>query len=345
MSPTPSHTLATLLLSGLASCGALGAPARGDRDLPAGLLTGYAALAGGSSPSGSALWLTADRGGSLDRPSVVQLGPRRVLFATEHPQSAPSRIVRAAERTAGLLDFDAPAVAFEQAQTWERDGVRAPSAVAHRGRIVMAYESNGALGIATSTDGVTFVRTDMPILRADASHGEDLALGAPSLARAPNGTWWLAYHSGGKLFIAQSSSEFADQSWTRVGSGPLAEGAWVTPTGATTPARESLSEPSLLIERTPSGRTLCVLAATLTSAPTVPVTPTQLAGFAAYDCEGFVRSPLPLYVERGASVGGGAFDRISPRTLLLWVSRPDGSRRGIGALITPGGLRVGPPLG
>jgi hypothetical protein len=104
---------------------------------------------------------------------------------------------------------------------------------------------------------------------------------------------------------------------------------------------ETLDDPSLVIERTPSDRALTVLAATSRADARGPTT---IVGFGSYDGVSFQRAERALYVERNVAVRAGSFDRVDPRTMLLWVSRPDGARRGIGALLTPGGQRAGNPL-
>jgi hypothetical protein len=331
----PTRLLVSVVV--LAHCGTLGAPARGDRDLPSSALGGYSAVTLGASPSGTANLVTADGDVSLEEPSV-SLDDRtglRALFVTMISSDGSSSIARGVERTPGLLDFSPPATVLRAELPWERGAVRSPSAARSGDEIVLAYEAGGAIGLARSTDGgANFTRATAPILQPDRSHEETDALGAPSLARGADGRWRLAYTSGGALFLAVATEP--NGPWRRVGTGPIAVPATAADGGV-----ESLDDPALLEERTAAGRTTLVLAASARSGATGPAI---VVGFASWDGEQFVRAERPLYTERALSIRTGSFDRVDARTLLLWVSRPNGARRAIGALVTPGGLRVGNPL-
>ncbi len=324
-------------LVGLARCGTLGAPARGDRDLPASAFGGYSAVTLGASPTGTASLLSADGDASLDEPAAWVDPHRglRALFVTVTRADGSTSIARATERNAGLLEFGPLVTVLRPELPWERGAVRSPSPASSDGAIVLAYEAGGAIGLARSTDGgASFTREPTPVLRADPAHGESDALSAPSLARGADGRWRLAYASDGALFLATATAPSGP--WTRVGAGPIAR-----PGPGSDGGTESLDDPALLEEVTAAGRTVIVLAASVRVGATGA---SSVVGFASWDGQVFTRAERPLYSERSLSIRAGAFDRVDPRTLLLWVSRPEGTRRAIGALVTPGGLRAGNPL-
>lgn len=333
---TPCAMLVVAALS--SSCGALGAPARGDRDLPSSLFGGYASVAGPSSPTGSSALASADDG-QFDEPSVIVGGDRkRLLFVTHRTSDGRTRIARLVERMPDQLRFEGLQTVLEPMLPWEGAAVSAPSVLSLDGVVWLAYEANGVIGVARSTDGLRFEREPEPVLRPDASRGEGATLSGPSITRLPDGTFALAYASGAKLFLARAQRP--NGPWTRVGSGPIA-----TPRTLDDGGVEELADPAIVVDTTPAGRSLVVIAATVR---TDTRTPTAIYGFASFDATGdqptFSRSERPLYTERSASVFAGCFDRVDPRTTLLWIGRTDSGRRVVGALITPGGQRAGNPL-
>jgi hypothetical protein len=318
----------------VSACGALGAPARGDRDLPTSILAGYAAVSVGTSPTGSSALASADDG-SIEHPSVIVLRDgRRALYVTHTTSAGVVRIARMIERAPNHLRFEQPVPVLEATQPWEAGAVRAPSAMSVEGIVWLAYAAGGAIGLAQSADGVSFERVAEPVLRPDAAHGEAAALETPSLAPLADGGFALAYASGGAIFLARAARPQGP--WTRVGPGPIAAPITTADGGA-----ESLSDPALVSEQTSAGRTLTALAAT---SRTDDRAPSAIVGFATFDGVTWTRAARALYAERVASVFAGAFDRIDPRTMLLWVGRSEGTRRVVGALITPGGQRAGNPL-
>jgi hypothetical protein len=336
-----STARSTIALSAFAllalNCGALGAPARGDRDLPSTVLGGYAAVALQSSPTGSALLLSADDG-SLDEPtSLLEPDGRRAVYATHTTNAGAVRIARAIERHPRYLRFEPIQTVLEAALPWEQGAVRSPSVLRDRSTVWLFYAAGGAIGAARSSDGITFNRESEPVLRADSAHGEGAAIGAPSVAAHPSGGFVMAYASGGSLFLARAQQ--LPGPWVRVGMG-----AAITPSAVTDAGLESLTDPALLIERTSTGRELVAIAASSTATGVT----TSVVGFAAWDTGeaefSFSRAARTLYGERTTSVSAGSFDRVDARTMLLWVSRNDRTRSIIGALVTPGGQRASNPF-
>lgn len=330
--------LATLAAASLLlNCGAIGAPARGDRDLPSSVLGGYAAVAVESSPTMSAQILAADDG-SLERPSVLlQPDGRRALYATHTTSAGAVRIVRTIERQPRYLRFEALQPVLEPMVPWERGAVRSPSVLRDGSTVWLFYGAGGSIGAARSSDGVTFVREGEPVLVGDAAHGEAAELTAPSVTAHPSGGFVMAYGSGGAIFLARAQQ--LPGPWTRMSAGPV-----ITASATNEAGLESLNDPTLVIERTSAGRALVAIAASSGGAGVI----TSVVGFAAWDAGEaeltFTRATRNLYGERATSVSAGAFDRVDARTMMLWVSRADRSRSVVGALITPGGQRAANPF-
>lgn len=321
----------TTALVALSGCGAVGAAAHGDRDLPSSVLAGYAAVSAESSPTGSAAIWTADDG-SLAAPSAALLADgRRALYATHRTSAGALRIVRSVERAARTLRFEPFEVALEPSLPWEMSSVQSASVLRDGATWWMLYAAGGAIGAARSSDGARFEKLGEPVLRVEGAALED-----PCVVARPSGGYLLAYASAGSLFIASAPAPSGP--WTPMGAGPIA-----TPLALAEGGVETLADPAIVIEPTAAGRTLIAIAASSSNA----ATPSTIAGFGAFDEGGalrFARAERPAYSERSTAVFAGSFDRVDARTMLLWVTRAERSRTVVGALITPGGLRAGNPF-
>jgi hypothetical protein len=322
-------------------CGALGAPARGDRDLPASLFAGYSLINNGNSPTASPALITPDGDTQIDDPTVVDHNGIRTLYFTARTFDGASRIVRAPEIHRDLLDFGTAATALTASEAWESTAVSAPSVIAGpRQGLQMVFVANGMIGMASSADAITWTHGSQPILSADAAHGETAPLDNPSLTIDQTQQYWLAYESSGAIFLARALS--IEGPWTRIGAGPVITASSINVTVGTLSApATSLTDPTLIIQRTAAGRTLFVLSAAVHSAPRIA---TVVYGWASVDGEHFTRSERPLYVDRGASIRPGSFEPLNATTTLLWIARESNSGTVIGALISPPNQRVGTQL-
>lgn len=323
-------------------CGALGAPAHGDRDLPASLFSGYALINNGTSPTASPALITADGNVSISDPTVATVNGTRVIFLSHRSQDGRSRIARSPEHTRDLLDFSTVTPVFEATQAWEGSDVASPSLVteATTNKFAMFYEANGAIGVARSTDTLTWDHGAAPVLSASAERGEMGSLHAPSVAVDTTQTYWMAYENQGAISIAIAPA--VDGPWRRIGNGPIATAAGITVTvGTVTAPATALSDPALTISTTAAGRTLWVLSASVRSAARIPAI---VVGWGSVDGIHFTRAERPLFVDRGGSIRPGAFEVIDSRTTLLWVARETGGTTVVGALLSPPGQRIGTQL-
>jgi hypothetical protein len=221
--------------------------------------------------------------------------------------------------------------------SWEQGAVASPSVVAAGPTdFVMAYAAGGAIGLARSSDGRTFQRRAEPILTADTTRGEGLALAQPSLARAPDGRWYLAYASEGRIFVARAAAP--EGPWERVGRGPVLEPAADRDAGTTTSPdaglgfeSRALSDPALAIYITPAGRALFALFYTADGGTGI----TTVGAAASYDGALYRRVGRAVYSERNTAVRAGSLELVDERTALLWVGTASGRRRVITAAIGP----------
>lgn len=328
----------------LAACGTLAAPSTGDVDLAASYVGPYQLLLASQSPSGSSTLVRADGSNSqVDEPSVVRLpgNSRRAVFVTLRAVGQADVIGRALERMdrpAGSLIFEGATSNFHAEVPWEGSYVRSPDVrVVDATHHVMAYASEGGLGIATSVDGLTFTHPSGPAIARDGLDGGAIEPAEPSLARGPMGDWFLAYRRGPSLYLARAQTVAGP--WTD-GRLPILAPSVATERDATSsPDSLALGDPALSILTTPAGRTLYVLFYTATGA-----SPRTVIGAAAsYDAVTWSRVTRVVYADRTNNVRAGSLEVIDARTALLWIGSGAAASRTVSALIGPAVPRVDPP--
>lgn len=128
---------------------------------------------------------------------------------------------------------------------------RSPSLARDARGWLLTYARAGRIELAFSDDGRTFTRRPVPLLVPDPRAGESDALRGPSLTAAPDGTWWLAYESGGSVWIARG--EHAEGPFTRVDTDPARAERQPVLLGSTS---EQHANPVVRAERTGTGRTI-----------------------------------------------------------------------------------------
>lgn len=339
-------SLALAALGSTSSCGTLAASSRGDVDLPASIAGPFTELSPAQNPGGTNT-LIAGRGGQLaDEPCVITVGPLRVAYVTlwrgtPGDAAATRTIGRTVESGPRTLSFVEASDVFTAQNAWEGGSVGAPHVVLEgASSYVLVYEAAGRIGLARSTDGVTFERRAEPILTPLAAMSEGPALSAPSLARAPDGTWWLAYGSAGQIFVASASAP--EGPYTR-------HGAVLTPRTDPTLSggdggvlgfeANELDDPALAIETTPTGRTAFYLFYTavgvvpMTTGMAVPLERIGLAG--SYDGLTWSRTARAVFQPRGSAARPGSLDRVDDRTALVWFSGGSGRARRVSAAVGP----------
>lgn len=221
---------------------------------------------------------------------------------------------------------------------------RAPSIARDGGRWVLTYAREGRIEVATSDDGRAFFATSVPLLTADPREGELDALSAPSIARHPDGSWWLAYGSDGQLWLARGES--AGGPFARVDADPSRAGR--QPVLASSDDATGLrrhANPTLRIERTGAGRAIWRVFAT-TVVETVVDAGLQRAQVislaASYDGQRFTTAAGPALVGRAEPEpdAPAAVFVSATQSLLLFTGSCGGSRRGVRAAVFPADLRL-----
>jgi hypothetical protein len=113
----------------------------------------------------------------------------------------------------------APAVVLTADQAWEGKDLSGPSALLTGGQVYLYYSAAGGIGLATSSDGLTFMKVPGPVLAPDSTMAwETTNPHAPTVAIFPDGSWHMLYGAGDSIGEATSSD---GQTWTRIESNPV----------------------------------------------------------------------------------------------------------------------------
>lgn len=119
----------------------------------------------------------------------------------------------------------APAIVLKADQSWEGPNLSGPAALLSGGQVLLYYSAaqtspgSGGIGLATSTDGLTFTKVAGPVLAPDPTMAwETTAPHAPTVSIFPDGSWHMLYGAGDSIGEATSSD---GQTWTRVASNPV----------------------------------------------------------------------------------------------------------------------------
>jgi hypothetical protein len=202
----------------------------------------------------------------------------------------------------------APAMALVADAAWEGGSLTGPSALHVGAEVFLYYAAAGGIGVARSTDGVTFTKTPMPVLVPDATIAwESTTPHAPSVAQLPDGQFRMMYAAGAAIGEATSADGIT---WTRLDADPttpamdpvFGPGGTVDP--ATLPTGElppfdtaTVGDPCLLPRVTASGRLQVRVLYTGTALPDDGGAATSAIGFAARygDSGPLVRNGAPVY--------------------------------------------------
>ena len=259
----------------LCSCATLGGESNGGVNLPSSGDGPFRPLVDGElAPSSVVPYVFGDSTASYRQPSVVGVtddpsGTEVWMYAVGHVAGA-DVIVRTHADDARSFYADAtdnadsshprhtPAVVLSADQAWEGGAVADPEAVRSGGQVWLFYDGAGGIGLAQSSDGLTFTKVAAPVLPADASASwENGAPHSPGVAIFPDGTWHMLYGAGGSIGEATSPDGLA---WTRVAGNPvLTPSPVVDPStlapGATPPFDEyGVDDPILAPQMTIDGR-------------------------------------------------------------------------------------------
>lgn len=145
---------------------------------------------------------------------------------TEPDPKAPSRaIVRVEALDGRSFERDFVTVLEPQA-SWEGASLGAPAAIRVGSEVFLYYAADGGIGLARSTDGVSFIRESSPVLAPVTGTWEQSAVPAnPGVVMLEDGSLRMFYDvadAAGIRRIGEAASPDG-LSWTRVGNGPALE--------------------------------------------------------------------------------------------------------------------------
>jgi hypothetical protein len=230
--------------------------------------------------------------------AVARVGGHDVIVRTR-ADDARSFFGSAADNETAAHPAHSPAVVLVADRAWEGADIGGPSALRVGSGVWLYYAGAGGIGLARSSDGLTFVKTGPPVLGPDARVAwERTAPRAPSVARMPDGSWRMFYAAGQSIGEAASADGVA---WARVDADPqTAAMDPVLSPGASFDAGQ-VDDPGVLPRVTPAGRLEVRVLYTGYDARPNAGSPgaarTSAIGFAARygDAGPLVRQPVPVY--------------------------------------------------
>lgn len=329
------------LLAALAGCGTLDAPGHGDSELPNNR-TGPFRVLTSADLDGSACVFGPVMDG-IEDPSVLNGNHGEILiFGT-----------RAGAVVRTVLDRSLRVTDPPREVLSDPAALSSPSVARTADGWVMAFARQGRIEVAHSADGLAWTVRRTPLLTQDPDAQEPGALGAPSLARAPDGRWTLAYTSGDAVWIARAAS--ADGLYARLDGDPSTPrrdpalgGEERTADGGAALARR-YADPEVTAERTGAGRAIWRLYARETARRDVDggaADETVIALAASYDGARFTRATSPALSGRAEAAPAAPavlFDG-AVRTWMILTGSCGGSARGLRVAVAPGSsaLPIGP---
>jgi hypothetical protein len=215
LAPTCVLSLVVLATSlTLPSCATTGAEGEGDRNLPTVGVGPFRKLAPDEVP-GIAPFVFDDRTAFFREPAVLGTNDGTdgaILYAVSKQMNGGDVIVRTRADdarsffgTTGDTGKTAPVVLSADVP-WEGKSVSGPFAVRVNQEILLYYSAAGGIGLAQSTDGLTFRKEPGPILARDSkSAWETTELRAPTVIVLPDGRLRMFYASGAAVGEAEST--------------------------------------------------------------------------------------------------------------------------------------------
>ena len=227
-----------LLLCGfLVSCGTLGTPGGEPAGLPSSGVGPFRALQQGElTPKALLPYVFANQTADYREPSVVgtSTDPSSTevwMYAVAHVGGVDVLVRTRADDARSFYGDTSdnatgapptPPVVLQASQAWEggaTGNLAGPSALLVGGQLWLYYAAAGGIGLAQSSDGLTFTRQSAPVLVPDATAAwETSTPHAPSVAVFPDGSWHMMYGAGGSIGEATSTDGLT---WTRVAGNPI----------------------------------------------------------------------------------------------------------------------------
>ena len=192
------------------SCATMGSEGVGDLDLPSAGMGPFRKLAAEEVP-GVAPFVLDDRNANYREPAVLAEGRGALLYVVATVNGV-DVIVRS-RALDGRAFFgtttnvgNRPSVVLGADAAWEGGGVSGPSVMRRGSEIWLYYAAAGGIGLARSTDGLTFQKQSAPVLARDASSAwETNEVHAPGVYALPDGRIRLLYAAGAAIGEAESA--------------------------------------------------------------------------------------------------------------------------------------------
>ncbi len=334
-----------LLLTLLAACSTLAETAGGDSNLPTAGAGPFRKLAA-AEVRGAAPYVLDVAASQFRQPAALALAGDGELALYVVMKDAQSRDIIARSHALDARTFygatqdlghHAQAV-LSADQAWEGSDLSHPSVLATPSGVSLYYTANGAVGLARSSDGLTFTKSATPVLAPDALG----PIGSASIAMLPDGTFLMMFAQGGSIYEATSAD---GSTWLRKGTEPVLAPAAPKTTlavGELPPFDTlSVSDPCLAPRMTPGGRLqIRVLYTGLAiDAGAVPE-----IGFAArYDDGPLARAPGDVFTLPKNISSPALFEWSEGSFLYVDADSSDGSHRAIVGAISPPTITLDPP--
>jgi hypothetical protein len=284
----------------VASCATTGAEGEGDKNLPTAGVGPFRKL-DSEEVKGIAPFVLDDPQALYREPAVLRDGASTLLYAVARV-SGKDVIVRTRaldERTfygASGHFGRKPQVVLEPDAPWE-GALSGPSVFRFRGELFLYYSGAFGIGVARSSDGLSFRKEPGPVLGRDPAPNswESGPPRAPGVFEQPDGTLHMFYGAGSAIGEAESRDGIT---WTRATTGPALVAAPPPAPGSLLPNEKppfdtaAVGDPCVVTRTTPAGRfhVRVLYTGTDTAGATA-------IGFAArYGTSGpLTRQPVPVY--------------------------------------------------
>ncbi len=203
-------------------CSTLAENAGGDSNLPSSGVGPFRKLAA-AEVRGTAPYVYDDATANYREPCALALSTsgEDALYVVMVSETSSHDVIARTRSTDGRTFFgattdvgDRPKQVLASDQSWESPDLAHPSIVAMSdGSILLYYTSNGSVGLAKSTDGLSFTKTDAPVLTIAS------AIASASVAVLPDGTFDMMFASGNAIYEATSAD---GTTWTAASDPVLA---------------------------------------------------------------------------------------------------------------------------
>lgn len=199
-------------------CATLAETAGGDKNLPTAGGGPFRKLQAAELEHGSAPYLLDDSTAQYRHPTVLPLGGMEVaLYFTMHDKTSGHDVIARSHALDGRTFYGAtqdfghvPKQVLASDQSWEAPDLAHPSVVATGGGVWVYYTSNGSVGLARSSDGLSFTKASGPVL--------DGGIDSASVAQLPDGSYRMMFAQSGAIYEAKSAD---GATWQRMGTDPV----------------------------------------------------------------------------------------------------------------------------